>query len=99
MGIYVTSVNPVGAAAIDGGINVRDRIVKVDGYSLRGLDNMEAATVLRNCGNPVRLVLCRERLPHESMGLIRGVCVCVCVCECVCVHVCVCVCVCVLVVA
>ena len=66
MGIYVSSLNPVGAAANDGRIKVGDRILKVDGHSLRGLENMEAASVLRNCGNPVKLVLCRKRLPQES---------------------------------
>jgi C-terminal processing protease CtpA/Prc len=66
MGIYVTSMNPAGAAADDGRIKVGDRILKVDGHSLRGLENMEAASVLRNCGNPVRLVMCRKRLPQEN---------------------------------
>ena len=43
----------------DGRAKVNDRILKVDGHSLRGLENMEAAAVLRNCGNPVRLVFGR----------------------------------------
>ena len=60
-GIYITSLNPSGAAAIDGRIQVGDRIVKVDGHPLRGLENMEAAAVLRNSGNPVKLVLGRRR--------------------------------------
>ena len=38
-----------------------DRIVKVDGHPLRGLENMEAAAVLRNSGNPIKLVLARKR--------------------------------------
>ena len=88
MGIYVTSMNPVGAAANDGRIKVGDRILKVDGHSLRGLENMEAASVLRNCGNPVRLVLCRKRFPHENGETAQGegecVTACVCVCVCVC---------------
>ena len=66
MGIYVTSLNPVGAAASDGRIMVGDRILKVDGHSLRGLENMEAASVLRNCGNPVKLVMCRKRATQEN---------------------------------
>ena len=79
MGIYVTSLNPVGAAASDGRIKVGDRILKVDGHSLRGLENMEAASVLRNCGNPVKLVLCRKRLQQENGDPTQeeGVCVCV----------------------
>ena len=72
MGIYVTSMNPVGAAANDGRIKVGDRILKVDGHSLRGLENMEAASVLRNCGNPVRLVLCRKRVSQENGETAQG---------------------------
>ena len=68
MGIYVTSMNPAGAAADDGRIKVGDRILKVDGHSLRGLENMEAASVLRNCGNPVRLVMCRKRSISQENG-------------------------------
>ena len=95
MGVYVTSVNPVGAVANDRRIKVGDRILKVNNRSLRGLDSMEAASVLRYCGNPVRLVLCRKRLPQEIMDIIQGgVCECVymCVCVYVCMRMCVCVC-------
>ena len=59
-GIYITSLNPTGPAATDGRIEVGDRILKVDGHSLRGLENMEAAAVIRNSGNPVKLVLSRK---------------------------------------
>lgn len=60
-GIFITSLNPLGAAAADGRIQAGDRILKVNGHSLSGLENMEAASVLRNSGNPVRLVLGRKR--------------------------------------
>ena len=60
-GIYITSLNPNGAAAQDKRVTVGDRILKVDGHSLRGLENMEAASVLRNSGNPVKLVLSRKK--------------------------------------
>lgn len=43
-----------------------DRIVRVDGHPLRGLENMEAAAVLRNSGNPVKLVLGRRRRRNTS---------------------------------
>ena len=65
-GIYITSLNPTGAAATDGRIHVGDRIVRVDGHPLRGLENMEAAAVLRNSGNPVKLVLGRRRRRNTS---------------------------------
>lgn len=60
-GIYITSLNPTGAAARHGQVKEGDRILKVDDTSLRGLENMEAASVLRNSGNPVRLVLSRHK--------------------------------------
>ena len=73
-GIYITSLNPHGPAAKDGRVRVGDRIMKVDGHSLRGLENMEAASVLRNSGDPVKLVLSRKRRkrsvsPHELGGM------------------------------
>ena len=60
-GIYITSLNPTGTAARDGRLQEGDRILKVDNTSLRGMENMEAASVLRNTGNPVRLVLTRHK--------------------------------------
>ena len=65
-GIYITSMNPTGAAARHGKVNEGDRILKVGGISLRGLENMEAASVLRNSKNPVRLVLSRRKDPQPS---------------------------------
>ena len=65
-GIYITSLNSTGAAATDGRIHVGDRIVRVDGHPLRGLENMEAAAVLRNSGNPVKLVLGRRKRGNTS---------------------------------
>ena len=89
-GIYITSLNPSGVAAQDKRIAVGDRILKVDGHSLRGLENMEAASVLRNSGNPVKLVLSRKKIT-DSQGVCVGVWVCVrvCVCVCVCMRACV----------
>lgn len=60
-GIYVTSITPNGTADQDKRISVGDRILKVDGHSLKGLENMEAASVLRNSGDPVLLMLSRRK--------------------------------------
>lgn len=60
-GIYITSLNPSGAAAQHGGILKGDRILEVDGQTLSGMENMEAAAVLRNSGNLVKLVLARKK--------------------------------------
>lgn len=37
----------------------------MDGHSLRGLENMEAAAMLRNSGNPVRLVFGRPKATRK----------------------------------
>lgn len=60
-GIYITCLNPQGAAAQHGGILEGDRILEVDGQSLGGMENMEAAAILRNSGNLVKLVLARKK--------------------------------------
>ena len=60
-GLYLTSINTQGAVRKDGRAKVNDRILRVDGHSMRGLENMEAAAILRNSGNPVRLVFGRPR--------------------------------------
>ena len=60
-GIYITSLNPLGVAGLDGQVKKGDRILKVNDVSLRGLGNMEAASVLRNSGKLVKLVLSRRK--------------------------------------
>jgi C-terminal processing protease CtpA/Prc len=60
-GLYITSINAQGAVGKDGRAKVNDRILRVDGHSLRGLENMEAAAVLRNSGKTIRLVFGRPK--------------------------------------
>ena len=67
-GLYITSINTLGAVGKDGRAKVNDRILRVDGHSLRGLENMEAAAVLRNSGNPVRLVFGRPKQTGKGDG-------------------------------
>ena len=67
-GLYITSINTMGAVGKDGRAKVNDRILRVDGHSLRGLENMEAASVLRNSGNPVRLVFGRPKKTTVGTG-------------------------------
>ena len=38
----------------------------MDGHSLRGLENMEAAAVLRKSGNPVKLLFGRPKTQEEG---------------------------------
>ena len=64
-GIFVKSVNPTGPAGLTGRVFVKDRIVAVNDHSLISLSNMEAAGILRNSGQSVRLVLRRRRLANR----------------------------------
>ncbi len=72
-GIYIKSVNPGGPAWLSGCVQVKDRIVGVDGIDLRSLANMDAAGHLRNSGRVVRLVL-RRHAPSGSFRVttLRG---------------------------
>ncbi len=64
----MTQLNPNGAAAKDGRIREGDRILQVDATSLRGMENMEAASVLRNSGNSVKLLLSRHQKSLEALS-------------------------------
>lgn len=58
-GIFVKSISKGSAAELSNKIQINDRIVKVNNYSLQGYSNHEAVEVLRNTGNTVHL--CIER--------------------------------------
>nr|2JRE_A Chain A, C60-1 PDZ domain peptide [synthetic construct] len=61
-GIYVKSLIPGSAAALDGRIEPNDKILRVDDVNVQGMAQSDVVEVLRNAGNPVRLLLIR-RLP------------------------------------
>ena len=74
-GIYIGSVNPSGPAGQTGKVFPKDRIIKVNQHPLKSLTNMEAAAVLRNCGQTVHLVLRRQvkhKRPFEVTVLEEG---------------------------
>ncbi|KAK7101023.1 multiple PDZ domain protein-like isoform X2 [Littorina saxatilis] len=60
-GIFVKSISPGSAAAMDGRIQVNDQIIEVDSQSLQGYTNHQAVEVLRNTGQTVHLKLVRFR--------------------------------------
>ena len=72
-------MNPTGPIGQHGQVKEGDRILKVGNVSLKGLENMEAASVLRNSSNPVKLILNRrKRQPGEYIRTyILLICVCV----------------------
>ncbi|KAL8570734.1 hypothetical protein ACOMHN_039168 [Nucella lapillus] len=60
-GIFVKSISPGSAAAVDGRIQVNDQIIEVDSQPLQGYTNHQAVEVLRNTGQMVHLRLARFR--------------------------------------
>ena len=60
-GIYIAAVNPSGAAGLTGLIREGDKILCVNGQSLRGLSNVDATATLKSCGSTVKLVLGRKK--------------------------------------
>ncbi|ELW66652.1 FERM and PDZ domain-containing protein 2 [Tupaia chinensis] len=59
-GIYVKSIVPGGPAAKEGQIQQGDRLLQVDGVSLRGLTHRQAVQCLKGPGQAARLVLQRR---------------------------------------
>ncbi|XP_043912687.1 tyrosine-protein phosphatase non-receptor type 13-like [Protopterus annectens] len=55
--IYVKTVVPGGAADHDGRVTKGDRLLEVDGISLRGITHKQAMECLKNTGQVVKLVL------------------------------------------
>ncbi|THD28271.1 Discs large 1 protein [Fasciola hepatica] len=58
--IFVTRVNPSGAANQEGGLQVGDRIISVNGISLIGVSHEEAVRALQLAGNRLKLVVERR---------------------------------------
>lgn len=63
-GIFVKTINPDGAAAMDGRIGISDRIVAVNGVNLTGATRQEAVDALRN--SPIIAQLVVEKCTAED---------------------------------
>ncbi|VDP68673.1 unnamed protein product [Echinostoma caproni] len=64
--IFVTRINPGGAADRDGGLQVGDRIISVNGISLIGVSHEEAVRALQLAGSRLKLVV--ERRNPQSIS-------------------------------
>uniref|UniRef100_H2YU37 PDZ domain-containing protein n=1 Tax=Ciona savignyi TaxID=51511 RepID=H2YU37_CIOSA len=64
-GIFISKINPDGAAYRDGRIKVGQRILEVNGQSLLGCSHSEAVRTLRAIGDHANFLLCKGYNPDE----------------------------------
>nr|XP_026696502.1 protein scribble homolog isoform X9 [Ciona intestinalis] len=64
-GIFISKINPDGAAFRDGRISVGQRILEVNGQSLLGCTHSEAVRTLRAIGDEANFLLCKGYDPSE----------------------------------
>ncbi|XP_041954012.1 multiple PDZ domain protein [Alosa sapidissima] len=70
LGIYVGAVNPHGAAAADGRIQVGDELLEINGQILYGRSHQNANAIITSAPDKVRIILIRnkETLQHIALG-------------------------------
>lgn len=65
-GIFISKINPNGAAARDGRLKPGLRLIEVNDISLLGVNHQEAVHALRNAGNRIVLLVCDGFDPNEA---------------------------------
>ena len=68
LGIFIKSVVVGGAASIDGRIQSGDQLLAVDGVSLVGISQGQAADIMRNTGSLVTLTLAVQAAQFNGLG-------------------------------
>lgn len=68
-GIFISKINPNGAAARDGRLKPGLRIIEVNEVSLLGASHQDAVHSLRNAGNRIILLVCDGYDPSEVVTL------------------------------
>ncbi|ESO87215.1 hypothetical protein LOTGIDRAFT_210615 [Lottia gigantea] len=67
-GIYVKSVVPNGAAALDGRLQTGDQLLEVDGRSLVGVSQDTAALLMRETGDRVTLKVAKQGAIYHGLA-------------------------------
>ncbi|WAR06935.1 AFAD-like protein, partial [Mya arenaria] len=67
-GIYIKSVVPEGAAAIDGRLQAGDQLLEVDGKSLVGLTQEKAAELMTKTGQTVNLKVAKQGAIYHGLA-------------------------------
>lgn len=65
-GIFISKINPAGAAARDGRLHAGMRLIEVNDVSLLGVPHAEAVQTLRNAGNQIILLVCDGYDPSKA---------------------------------
>ncbi|CAB3367351.1 Hypothetical predicted protein [Cloeon dipterum] len=70
-GVFVSKINSSGAASRQGGLQVGQRILEVNGVSLLGASHLTAVNALRSAGNKIHLTVCQGYTREEVERLTR----------------------------
>ncbi|KAL7855805.1 hypothetical protein AOLI_G00194090 [Acnodon oligacanthus] len=68
MSVYVSEVQPEGAAAADGRIRVGDELLEINGQVLYGRSHQNAAAIINSAPSEVKLVLNRREAALDHMA-------------------------------
>ncbi|XP_072526537.1 multiple PDZ domain protein isoform X2 [Salminus brasiliensis] len=68
MSVYVSEVQPGGAAAADGRINVGDELLEINGQVLYGRSHQNAAAIINSAPSKVKIVLTRSEAALKNMA-------------------------------
>ncbi|XP_064480658.1 protein scribble homolog isoform X3 [Ornithodoros turicata] len=70
--IFISKINPNGAAIRDGRLKPGMRIIEVNGTSLLGATHQEAVNILRTAGDAIRMVVCDGYSPPSPTDTMRS---------------------------
>jgi hypothetical protein len=56
-GIFVTTIRPAGAAAVDGRLQTGDKILELNGENLRAVPHKKAVSAFHRCGETITLLV------------------------------------------
>ncbi|KAM3864766.1 multiple PDZ domain protein [Diretmus argenteus] len=66
MSVYVSDINPQGAAGLDGRIRVGDELLEINGQILYGRSHQNASTIISNAPSKVKIILIRNKAAPMS---------------------------------
>ncbi|XP_053317697.1 tyrosine-protein phosphatase non-receptor type 13 isoform X2 [Spea bombifrons] len=70
-GIFVKSISPGSVAAIEGSLQVGDRLLQVNGESMIGATHSKAVSTIRNAKGFVQMDVAREAMPKDITSSVK----------------------------